>query len=333
MQPKPLEPHRIVAVALVLAGALGIPVTGGRRDAWPAPGRGERIPVCFAIDAGLRAFYDDVPGLERKVCLAVAEVLQGNDGIRFWTIEPVPAPAAASQGLTVELLVKNGALRVRLRARSALLPSPSAVSEWTGRLVDPGELARTTTAGVPRESEVAPLVQAALERLLAANREAFRAAIWRGFPLGRITHAVPPGEEGDRFISVLPIDAADERNCCLKTSSFELRCVSSESTDTRLNTFGTGHSSEYPPSPGTPPDQRIHGVKVVLEAIRTGTETLPDGSVQPHYEKLAKPAHTDLVRSMRLELFFLRRLNEDAHECRTLGESPDLAVAGEEGGS
>ena len=86
---------------------------------------------------------------------------------------------------------------------------------------------------------------------------------------------------------------------------FELRCESSRSTDTRLDSRGTGFVARYPPD-GVPSGESILGVTVVLEQLRIGT-----GASEP----LATTSHTDLMRSLRPRLFFLRELNEGAHTC------------------
>jgi hypothetical protein len=181
-------------------------------------------------------------------------------------------------------------------------------TRFSERLVPPAELLRITTFGAPPRNQLAGLVERSFQTLVSNNLEPLFTCVRRGCPLGRFQHVFTPqvNQGAQRFEMVLPIDFEDARNCLLLTSTFELKCVTDRSTDTRLDTRGTGHRAAYPPLESVPPEQRTVGVKVELEQVRFG-----GGAAEP----LAPATHAALMQTVRPASFFLRELNEGALGC------------------
>lgn len=273
----------------------------------------QEVQLGFGIKGGtLRSFYEPgIEELERGVRDQLLEFCKHDPYLRYWSmVAPAEdeAERAGEPGLDVVLFLENDVLRIQLDVRSAFLSGLSQITtRFSARLVPPAEMERITMRGAPPPNRLAELVGKSFDGLLENNLTAVFSSMSQGYPLGRFGHDFEPAvtENRERFEMVLPIDTTDERNCFLRTSVFELRCESSRSTDTRLDSRGTGFVAGYPPE-GVPSEARILGVIVVLEQLRIGT-----GAAEP----LATTSHADLMRSLRPRLFFLRELNEGAHTC------------------
>jgi len=280
----------------------------------PAPGLGQQVQLDFGIQGtALRSFYEPgVEELERGVRDRLLAHCREDPHLRYWPLVATSEGEASPSNLPaldVTMLLQDDVLRVQLDVRSVYLSELSEIATtFSERLVPPGQLELITTRGAPPANQLAGLVEASFDLLLANNLAGVFASIMRGCPLGSLPKELAPqvDEEGQRFELVLPIDVADERNCFLQTSTFELLCESRRSTDTRLESRGTGFGSEYPPLPSVPPEERFQGLRVALERLRIGT-----GAAEP----LATETHAELMRSVKPHLFFLRELNEGAHTC------------------
>ncbi|MEE9394252.1 MAG: hypothetical protein V3W41_17270 [Planctomycetota bacterium] len=279
----------------------------------------EKISLRFAFEGKtVRNAYDGFPDLETAVGNAVLEQLNSVKALEHWTLELADKTNPIKSGLAVTLVYTKRELYVRMRALSGFLSAEDKeLAEWIGRLVDPAVNAEETTDGIPNSDQVPFMVKSAMARILdEASESELMDTFSQAFPLGQFPKGFKPHTEGNKAVTVIPLDAESDKNCFLKYSDFELRCTSSRDGDTRLRVHASGMTTPFPDSQGSV--KIVNAIKVEIQGIGFG---------KPPTEAVQHAEHHDIIVNSQLQLFFLHELNETVHHCH----HGDVSLAG--GGS